>query len=509
MPFDLRLGPFHLRIGAAARPGYEGASIKARARHFVTSDTSPSSVTITDAAMIRARARQLVRNNPWASNAVEAWVTNCIGSGIRPRPQTLDPDLKRRIMALWTRWVSEADADGMLDFYGMQALVTREQMEAGEIIVRKRLRRPIDGLAVPIQFQMIEADHLEFDFTRAASPGIDTIRAGIQFDLLGRRVAYHLLRDHPGGSALTFGASIRSVVPANAIMHVFKPLRAGQIRGVSGFAAVLMKLLDLDQYDDAEVVRKKTAALFTGFITSTLDEDSVSAGDIGTSAGDNSISGEDGARRVDLEPGMMQLLDPGEDIKFSDPADVGGSYEAFLKMQLRAVASGLGVTYEQLSGDLSGVNFSSIRAGLIEFRRRCLMHQAQIINHQFNQPVWDAWFRQAVLSGALDIGRGANIADPDISGVKWIGQGFEYVNPLQDQQAHLSANRSGYKSRGQIATEMGRDPEELENEIAEENARADALGLVLDSDPRKVAKSGGAQPPDIFAPATTNQGMGP
>jgi len=113
------------------------------------------------------------------------------------------------------------------------------------------------------------------------------------------------------------------------------------------------------------------------------------------------------------------------------------------------------------------------------------------------------------LSGALDIGRGANIADPDISGVKWIGQGFEYVNPLQDQQAHLSANRSGYKSRGQIATEMGRDPEELENEIAEENARADALGLVLDSDPRKVAKSGGAQPPDIFAPATTNQGMGP
>jgi lambda family phage portal protein len=497
MAFELSFGKFHLRIGAssAQTPGYEGASVKARARQFVASDVSPSRAVVTDAATLRARARQLVRNNPWASNAVEAWVTNCVGTGIRPRPQTKDTDLKRRILALWNRWITEADADGRLDFYGLQALITREQMEAGEILVRKRPRRLEDGLSVPLQLQVIEADHLPLTLTRQGL-GQNIIRAGIEFDLIGKRTAYHLLRDHPGDASLTFRANTTSVVPAENILHVFKPLRAGQIRGVTGFAPVLMKLLDLDQYDDAEVVRKKTAALFAGFITSSLDEDSISSGDPGTASDDNLIDGQEGARRVDLEPGMLQLLDPGEDIKFSDPADVGGSYEAFMKMQLRAIASGLGVTYEQLSSDLSGVNFSSIRAGLIEFRRRCLMHQAQIVNTQFNQPVWKAWFRQAVLAGALDIGR-ADVDDPEISGVKWIGQGFEYVNPVQDQQAHLSANRAGYKSRSQIATEMGRDPEELEAEIAEEMARADALGLVFDSDPRKVAKSGAVQSMDL------------
>jgi capsid protein len=40
---------------------------------------------------------------------------------------------------------------------------------------------------------------------------------------------------------------------------------------------------------------------------------------------------------------------------------------------------------------------------------------------------------------------------------------------------------------------MGADPEDLDEEIAEDNARADKLGLIFDSDPRKVQKaSGGA-----------------
>lgn len=506
MAFDLRIGNFRLTLGAVAAqtPGYEGASTKARARHFVTAERSPSRAVMLDASTLRARARQLVRNNPWASSAVEAWVTNCIGTGIRPHPLATDPDLKQRIMALWNRWVPQADADGRLDYYGLQALVTREQMEAGEILVRQRDRRPEDGLAVPLQLQVIEADHLRLDMTRPA-PGGNMIRAGIEFDPVGRRVFYHLYRDHPGDGAMTFRANETRAVPADSILHIYKPLRAGQIRGVTGFAPVLIKLLDIDQYDDAEVVRKKTAALFAGFITSSRDEDSISAGDPATADDDNLIEGQEGARRVDLEPGMLQNLDPGEDITFSSPADVGGSYESFMKLQLRALASGIGVTYEQISGDLSGVNFSSIRSGLIEFRRRCLMHQAQIINCQLNEPVWRAWFRQAVLSDALDIGR-ADIDDPAISGVKWIGQGFEYVNPVQDQQAHLSAVRAGFTTRGQVAMAMGRDPAEVENEIAAENKRADELDLVLDSDPRKVARSGGAQPVDFEKEQETDTG---
>ncbi len=185
-----------------------------------------------------------------------------------------------------------------------------------------------------------------------------------------------------------------------------------------------------------------------------------------------------------LEPGTMQLLDPGEDIKFSEPSDVGGSYEAFMKQQLRAIAIGIGITYEQLTGDLSGVNYSSIRAGLIEFRRRCAMWQHNVVVFQFCRPVWNRWLELALLSGELDMNadwvkKGAKAAKEE---VKWIPQGFDWVDPLKDQQAQQMAVRNGFKSRSEVVSELGYDIEEIDQEIAEDQRRASELGLNFDSD---------------------------
>ncbi|MBV2145856.1 MAG: phage portal protein, partial [Wolbachia endosymbiont of Pissodes strobi] len=213
------------------------------------------------------------------------------------------------------------------------------------------------------------------------------------------------------------------------------PLRPGQIRGVPWLSSVLLKLYELDQYDDAELVRKKTAAMFAGFITR-LDPEANIMGE--------GESNEQGVALSGLEPGTMQLLDPGEDIKFSEPSDVGGSYEAFMKQQLRAIAVGMGITYEQLTGDLTNVNYSSIRAGLIEFRRRCGMLQHNIMVFQFCRPVWDRWLELALLSGELDIGKEWTKKGGKEE-VKWIAQGFDWVDPLKDQQAQQMAVRNGFK----------------------------------------------------------------
>jgi capsid protein len=83
----------------------------------------------------------------------------------------------------------------------------------------------------------------------------------------------------------------------------------------------------------------------------------------------------------------MQFLDPGEDIKFTSPSDVGGNYEAFMRQQLRSIAVGVGLTYEQLTSDLTEVNYSSIRAGLIEFRRKAAQIQHHLMVYQFCRPV--------------------------------------------------------------------------------------------------------------------------
>ena len=152
----------------------------------------------------------------------------------------------------------------------------------------------------------------------------------------------------------------------------------------------------------------------------------------------------DGIALAGLEPGTLQILEPGEDIKFSDPADVGASYGEFLRTQFRAVAAAIGVTYEQLTGDLSGVNYSSIRAGLLEFRRRCEMVQHAVLVHQLCRPVWAAWMKQAVLAGALEapgFARGGPVRRRQYLQAKWIPQGWQWVDPEKEFKAMLTAIR--------------------------------------------------------------------
>lgn len=297
-----------------------------------------------------------------------------------------------------------------------------------------------------------------------------------------RRVAYHLHRSHPGDGSLApmsgTGASAGGLdtvrVGASEVIHLFRPLRPGQIRGEPWLARALVKLNELDQYDDAELVRKKTAAMFAGFITRLAPEDTLMG---------EGLPDPQGAALAGLEPGTLQILAPGEDIKFSAPADVGASYGEFMRQQLRAVAAAMGITYEMLTGDLTQVNYSSIRAGLLEFRRRCEAIQHGVIVHQLCCPVWRAWMEQAVLEGALSL-PGYARRRRAYQAAKWIPQGWQWVDPLKEFNALKLAIRAGLMSRSEAISAYGYDAEDIDREIASDNRRADSLGLVFDSDPR-------------------------
>jgi lambda family phage portal protein len=155
-------------------------------------------------------------------------------------------------------------------------------------------------------------------------------------------------------------------------------------------------------------------------------------------------------------------------------------------MQFRAVAAAMGVTYEQLTGDLTQVNYSSIRAGLLEFRRRVEALQHGVIVHQLCRPIWNAWMDQAVLEGSLTLPGYASDAMTrrDYQACKWIPQGWQWVDPLKEADAMKAAIRCGLMSRSEAISANGYDAEDVDREIAADNARADGLGLVLDSDPR-------------------------
>ena len=190
-----------------------------------------------------------------------------------------------------------------------------------------------------------------------------------------------------------------------------------------------------------------------------------------------------GVALAGMEPGTLQILEPGEDIKFSAPADVGSSYAEFMRQQFRAVAAAMGITYEMLTGDLTQVNYSSIRAGLLEFRRRCEALQHGVIVHQLCRPIWRAWMNQAVLEGAIDL-PGYRQQKRQYQSAKWIPQGWKWVDPQKEYNAMKLVIRAGLMSRSEAISGNGYDAEDVDREIAADNARADALGLVFDSDAR-------------------------
>lgn len=411
---------------------------------------------------LRARARQIVRSNPYASNAADSFAANVVGAGIKPSCLIEEQAQRITIQKLFLAWTDEADADGLTDFYGLQATVARALFEGGECFVRFRYRRPEDGMRVPVQLQLLEAEHLPFDKTQSLANG-NALRCGIEFDKIGRRVAYHFLKRHPGDTT-DYGDKSETIrVPASEVLHIYRPLRPGQIRGVPYVAPALVKLYLLDQYDDAELDRKKVAALFAGFITKTSPDDNF----LGEGKPDDT-----GAAIAGLSPGTMQVLLPGEDIKFSTPADVGGSYEMFQYRSLLSISAAMGMPYTNVTGDLKAANYSSLRAGTLEFRKRLEQLQHATLVFQLCRPVWKAFVDTCVLAGLIGF-------HEDLYSVKWITPKWDWVDPLKDRKAEQIAQQMGWKSPSDIIESEGYDVHETYNRIAADQRLRESLGIDL------------------------------
>jgi len=445
------------------RARLEGAMSRRRLRGWQPPLENINSLVASGGPRLLARSRELVVTNGYAANACEAYAANLIGDGMKPSSLIEDPDLRDRVQRLWLAWTDEADADGLTDFYGLQAMVAREMFVAGECFVRLRPRRAEDGLLVPMQLQLLQSEMLPFEKTEVLS-GNRRIRCGIEFDAIGRRLAYHFRRRHPGDST-DQGEMIPETVrvPAEDVLHIYRPIDAGQIRGLPHVAPAMVRLFLLDQYDDAELDRKKTAAMFAGFITKSAPEEPL--------MGEVEDTGE-GIGIASLEPGTLQVLLPGEDIRFSSPADVGGGYEAFQYRTLLAISASLGLPYHLVTGDVRQANYSSLRAELVEFRRRVGQLQHGVIAHQLCRPIWQRWLETAVLSGALKL--------PDIKqarAVHWIPPRWDWVDPLKDIQAQLLGIDAGLMSRRKAVEATGYDIEEIDRENAADAERAASLGL--------------------------------
>lgn len=477
---------------------YEGATTGRRLGSWATTRDAVNSVWYQSADQLVARSRDIARKDGWAAKAIDEWVCNAVGNGIKPQSLHPDQTKKEEIQKLWSQFANECDAAGITDFYGFQALAFRSMVEGGECFVRKHIRSLGDGLTVPLQLQLMETEQLPFYLARPTpeTPTGNVVRASIEFDPQGRRTAYYFYKDHPG-ERLFFPNTLDLLrIPAAEVMHLFRALRPGQLRGVPWLANALVRLWELDQYDDAELLRKKFAAMMMAFIIRQNPEDpffgNEQSGAPATAAGGATQEPEPGVQVAQLEAGTMMDLEPGEDVKFTDPADVGGNYEAFERQTLLRIGAGLGLPYDMLTGDLSQTSYSSIRAGILSFRRLCEQIQYGVFIFQFCRPVWQTFIEAAVLAGELDA-RDYQANRADYLAVEWHTPKWAWVDPEKDVKAEVLAIRAGLKSRSMSINETGMDEEEVDRQIAKDNERADQLDLVFDSDPRKTAApKGGA-----------------
>lgn len=441
--------------------------------------------------LLRSRARDVARNNAYASAAIASFAANLIGTGIKPSSSITDnPTLRKDLMQLFSDWTDEADADGIADFYGLQTMVAICLMEAGECFIRFRPRLASDGLSVPLQIQLLESEMCPYSKNERHGNG-NYIMNGIEMDFRGKRAAYWFYPIHPGDApveAVGLGSAVR--VPASEVLHVFKPTRPGQMRGVPLLTPALTRMFLLDQYDDAELERKKLAACYAGFVTSPAPEDIIAAPS-DTEKQNVAQPLPDGVALGSLEPGTMQTLLPGETITFSDPADVGGTYEAYQYRQQLALFGALGIPYSVCTSDLRRANYSSLRGSIVEYRRKLEQMQFNVIVFQMCRPIWARWLETAVLASAIKgLDAGAyNKAPRDFTRATWIPQRNDWVDPLKDLQAEKLAVDAGFKPRSGTVESMGMDPEENDERIAADHAREDLLGL--DFSPAPPAPFGG------------------
>ncbi len=408
---------------------------------------------------LRTRSRHAVQNNPWAQNGITAIESAAAGTGIVPASTHPDEATRAAIAVAWSGFTDDADAEGRLDFYGLTAAIVRAIAVDGESVVQIVETR--DGIGL----RHLPAELLAHDLTRDGLPGGGYIIAGVEFNAAGERTAYHIRRAVPGLHD-AFLAPIRA--PADSILHIFRPIAAGQVRGIPWLSPALLRLRDEDATEDALLMAAKVAALHAGFL---IDQNST---------GPSPFTGSDGEQRgslleASLEPGTMRVLPAGYDVRFSNPAQMQQAVE-FLGLQLRAIAAGLGLPEYLLTGDLRNANYSSLRAALVEFRRRIEAFQHNTIIRQFCRPVWNRFIASAVLRGEIEAPGFEGDPAPFLA-AEWYPPAWPWVDPLKDAEAEVALIEAGLKSRRQAVAERGYSVEALDAEVTSDRQREARLGL--------------------------------
>lgn len=475
-----------LQARAAARImlSYEAGRMGRRTQGWMAPPGSADELISQNGETLRNRAREMVRNHPLAGRIVMTLANRIVGYGHRIRLESERDSQSRIAQEAFEEWAElEADPAGVGDLNGAAWTAARCMLESGEVLARYRTRRLSDGMRIPLQVQILEPDWIDNSRSegRGTSNNSNYRVEGIEYSAIGRRTGYWLYRVHPGGmseaSPPQMGYTESRLVPAAEISHLFLRLRPEQSRGVTILAPVMLAMRDLDDWADAERVRKKVAATMGVFIKV--------GGGTNTAMGEQETDSQTGRVTETLRPGMIRRLKPGEDpVLLTPPADSGRM--DFITSELVMIAAGVNLQYSTLTGDTSLTNYTGFKAGDMHERRLVEVLQWLFMIPMFYRPLARKWLEHARLAGVIPMGERIRIS--------FTPPKLESVDPDREARATLARIRAGVKPpQDAIEEETGEPWRDVLDKYGEWNRAIDEKNLILDSDPRKVSQSGQQQ----------------
>jgi lambda family phage portal protein len=406
--------------------------------------------------LLRNRSHHLCRNNPAAITAKARLAAHWIGTGIKVKWNN------KKMQKLWDDFAANPSADGWGDLYNLQNLWASGYFESGEIFTRMMILERQD-MKIPLQLQTLEAEQLDPAYFQ-----MDGILYGIKFDPMGRPLQYWFFQRNPFDLQVQAILNQRVPVDAKDVLHIFQRDRPGQWRGIPKLAPVMLALYEIDELMDATLVRQKVAQAVGWIIKKNSSGAMPLLGNIDTPETNDETSE---SKIQKILPGGVHYLEEDEDFTFASIDDIGSNLTIFLESQFRLIASALDVTYEQLTGDLSGVNFSSIRAGLIEFKRRVAVTQQLVFINMGLKPLTARFRELAAIYESAEMGKAT---------CKYVLPKTEWVDPLKDAQADVLEIRAGLATLEEKLGERG--IEDFDVHMAQ-LAKEQKLDIILDSNP--------------------------
>jgi lambda family phage portal protein len=426
-------------------------------------------------ARLQQRSRQLCMDNDYAKKFLHMVKANVVGStGINLQCQFLNADGKfdtadnQTVEAEWKQWSKkrECGITGKLSWRDLQSLAIETIARDGEVLIEKITQ---SRSRFGIKLRVMECDHLDINHNVIFSNG-NRIVMGVELDSYDAPVAYHLSENHPGDH-LANGYTKRRRIPAAQILHLFITERPGQVRGIPWMHTAIRRLNMLGGYEEAELVAARIGASKMGFFT-TADGEAPNATSM---APDSTDDGGEMDLVDQATPGTFETLPEGVGFETFDPQHPSSSYADFTREVLRGAASGLNVAYNTWANDLEGVNFSSIRSGVLEERDQWRVVQGWLAD-QLHDEIYQDWINWQVQIGTLKQLPSVKIDSKYLS-VIWQSRGWEWVDPLKDVRAKSEEYELGTATLTEIARSKGKDLHDIFKQRRAELDLAEEYGL--------------------------------